>query len=153
MERLIKSFRDLSTFELFQIYELRAMVFVVEQNCPYQDVDALDLEALHVFFMEENRLTAYARIIAPHAEQTESKIGRVVVHPDFRGRDLGRTLMKLCIKTALEQFDSKEVVISAQTYLLRFYTELGFISEGESYLEDELPHQRMRLTSHTTTAT
>lgn len=139
-----KPFAELSTLELYKIYELRALVFVVEQNCAYQDIDALDLSAEHVLMLEEERLVAYARIMKGKSDAPASKIGRVVVHPDFRGQATGKKLMKYCIQQALEQSDSKEIVISAQSYLLRFYTELGFHVEGEEYLEDDIPHHCMR---------
>jgi len=147
MEILNKHFRELNTTELFKIYELRALVFVVEQNCPYQDVDTLDLMARHVLFMQGDQLVAYARIMAGKTEGPESKIGRVVVHPDFRGQTIGKDLMKYCIHQALELSENKEIVISAQAYLLRFYTDLGFKAEGAEYLEDTIPHWTMRLKS------
>lgn len=144
MNFLKKKFSELSTLDLFKIYELRALVFVVEQNCPYQDVDELDLNAEHVMLYESQTLAAYARILRPEKNSYPSKIGRVVVHPQFRGRQTGKELMKYCIHEALELTQNKEIVISAQAYLLRFYTELGFLAEGQEYLEDNIPHWRMR---------
>lgn len=139
-----KKFSELNTLDLFKIYELRALVFVVEQNCPYQDVDEFDLSAEHVLLYEGQTLAAYARILPAEKESYPSKIGRVVVHPQFRGRQTGKELMKYCIHQALELTQNKEIVISAQAYLLRFYTELGFQAEGQEYLEDNIPHWRMR---------
>ncbi|NBQ48930.1 MAG: GNAT family N-acetyltransferase, partial [Sphingobacteriia bacterium] len=88
-----KKFSELNTLDLFKIYELRALVFVVEQNCPYQDVDELDLSAEHVLLYEGHTLAAYARILRAEKESYPSKIGRVVVHPQFRGRQTGKELM------------------------------------------------------------
>jgi ElaA protein len=144
MEILQKDFSDLSTLELFKIYQLRALVFVVEQNCAYLDVDDTDLTSKHVLFLEGELLVAYARIIPASPKMAAAKIGRVVVHPEFRRRDLGRSLMKYCIHSALQVSENKEIAISAQSYLLQFYTELGFKVEGEPYLEDNIPHCAMR---------
>jgi ElaA protein len=139
-----KSFQALSYLELFQIYELRSRVFVVEQNCAYQDVDAIDLNALHVMHYEDTRLIAYARIIAPSEIDPYPKIGRVVVHPQHRSKEKGKDLMKYCVHQSLQCFGNKDIVISAQAYLLKFYTDLGFVEEGELYLEDTIPHKKMR---------
>jgi ElaA protein len=146
MRFLLKSFSELTALQLHKIYQLRAEVFVVEQNCPYQDVDDYDLASLHALILNEEDLLAYARIIPPTNERDEAKIGRVVVRKKERGKNLGRELMKYCIKQAREKFDCQMIVISAQTYLLDFYSSLGFKAEGEGYLEDGIPHQQMRYT-------
>ena len=147
MEKLIKQFNELTTRQLFDIYKLRSVVFVVEQNCPYQDVDDKDLEAYHVMFYEKNDLVAYSRILPPGHSYSAPRIGRVVVSPDLRKADNGTKLMQFCLAKTNELFKDQEIVISAQTYLLNFYTGLGFKAEGEEYLEDDIPHVKMKLSA------
>ncbi|MDP1803384.1 MAG: GNAT family N-acetyltransferase [Bacteroidota bacterium] len=145
MEIILKEFKDLSNTQLFEIYKLRSEVFIVEQNCPYQDVDDIDQHSAHLLILEAETLAAYARIIPPGISYKEPSIGRVVVRKQFRGKDLGKLLMKECLKYMSTAFPKLEIVISAQSYLLKFYTELGFKAEGEEYLEDDIPHTKMRL--------
>lgn len=145
MEIILKEFKDLSNAQLFEIYKLRSEVFIVEQNCAYQDVDDIDQRAAHFLISEAATLAAYARIIPPGISYKEPSIGRVVVRKQFRGRDIGKLLMKECIKYMSTAFPKWEIVISAQSYLIKFYTELGFKAEGEEYLEDNIPHTKMRL--------
>lgn len=140
----VKTFKELSTSELFEIYRLRARVFVVEQNCAYQDVDEKDLKAHHVLSFENGELIAYARLLPPAVSYQEPAIGRVVVAPEYRRTGTGQKLMKYCLQKMTELFKNKDVVISAQTYLSKFYNDLGFISEGEGCNEDGIPHQKMR---------
>jgi ElaA protein len=140
MNFICKTFNQLSTLDLFNIYKLRSLVFVVEQNCAYQDVDEQDLEALHVMQYNDKQLIAYARIIT---NNNTFNIGRVVVNPNDRGKNYGNILMKYCLSKC--QIISKEatISISAQEYLLKFYTNLGFCAIGTSYLEDNIPHIKM----------
>jgi ElaA protein len=145
MPFLCPHFDELNTHQLYQIYKLRSKVFVVEQNCAYQDVDEKDPLAIHCLLIEDSELAAYCRILPPGVSYAECAIGRVVVDPVFRRKGLGRELMKLCITKTRELFKNQEIVISAQTYLTRFYEELGFVPEGTEYLEDAIPHIQMRL--------
>ena len=144
MEFSVKQFDTLSTKELFEIYKLRSEVFVVEQNCAYRDVDEKDLFAYHVMAFEANTLTGYCRILAPGQSYKEPSIGRVVLHPNFRNKGFGKDLMKYSMNKSFELFKNQELVISAQLYLLKFYTELGFKAEDKEYLEDNIPHIKMR---------
>lgn len=144
MEFILKEFKDLTTLQLFEIYNLRSEVFIVEQNCAYQDVDATDKVSKHLLLMEAETLAAYARIIPQGVSYKQASIGRVVVKKTSRGKDLGKILMKQCLKEMIALYPKQEVVISAQSYLLKFYTDLGFIAEGEEYLEDGIPHTKMR---------
>lgn len=144
MECIIKEFNDLTNIQLFEIYNLRSEVFIVEQNCAYQDVDNTDKLSKHLLLMEAETLAAYARIIPPGVSYKEASIGRVVVKKKFRGKDLGKILMNQCLKEMVMLYPKHEIVISAQSYLLKFYTELGFKAEGEDYLEDLIPHIKMR---------
>jgi ElaA protein len=144
MNFIIKKFHELNAREIFEIYKLRSEVFVVEQNCAYQDVDDKDLVAIHVLLFKKEILAGYSRILPPSVSYKEPSIGRVAVAKEFRGQEFGKMLMKESIHKVLELFKNQDIVISAQTYLIRFYKELGFEPEGEGYLEDEIPHQKMR---------
>jgi ElaA protein len=144
MEFILKDFKDLTTLQLFEIYHLRSEVFIVEQNCAYQDVDDTDKVSKHLLLMSSETLAAYARIIPPGVSYKQASIGRVVVKKNFRGKDLGKILMKKCLDEMAVLYPKQEIVISAQSYLLKFYTELGFKAEGEEYLEDNIPHTKMR---------
>ena len=140
----LKSFNDLTTVELYELLQLRAEVFVVEQNCPYLDMDNKDLKAYHVLGYDNNKLVACTRLIPQGISYPEASIGRVVTHPSVRKFGYGKLLMQYSIIQIEELFHSTEIVIGAQKYLERFYSELGFVKEGESYLEDNIPHIIMR---------
>lgn len=139
-----KYFKELTGNELYNIYYLRCMVFVVEQQCAYQEVDEHDLTALHLLVQKNDALIAYARILPPDNKYQLPRIGRVVVHPDVRGQKTGHLLMKAAITKCSTEFQGQDVLISAQNHLQAFYTELGFRTEGEVYLEDNIPHIAMR---------
>jgi predicted GNAT family N-acyltransferase len=144
MQFFSKPFLQLSVTELYEAYALRSAVFVVEQNCPYQDPDDKDLKAFHVLMRRDDLLAGYARILPPGISYQEPSIGRVVVHRAQRGRGAGQELMKYCLQQAQELFKRQDIVISAQLYLLRFYSNLGFSAEGAPYPEDNIPHIKMR---------
>ena len=147
MEFLIEEFNALTAKQLFEIYKLRSEVFIVEQNCAYQDIDDMDASAKHVMLFDKDVLAAYARILPPGISYKEPAIGRVVVKKTFRGKDLGKLLMQQCIDQLQDTYTNSEIVISAQSYLLKFYSDLGFKAEGKEYLEDDIPHTKMRLNS------
>lgn len=138
-----KSFNELSNFELYELLKLRSLVFVVEQNCVYQDIDDKDQKSFHLLGYHQNQLIACLRIIPPRLSYPEASIGRVVTHPDFRRKGLGIELMKIGIERTLSQFNTNTIKISAQCYLLKFYTDLGFNAIGKEYLEDNIPHIEM----------
>ena len=140
-----KIFSNLSNIELFEIYRLRAEVFVVEQNCAYQDVDEKDLKSHHVLLKGQNQLLAYCRILPPGLAYKEAAIGRVVVPLKERKKGYAKELMRWSIAFCKENFPTQDLVISAQTYLIKFYSDLNFVIEGPAYLEDNIPHQGMRL--------
>lgn len=140
-------FGELSTDQLYEILQLRARVFVVEQECAYLDPDGKDRIALHILGYEQDSLAAYTRIFGPGDYAAFISIGRVVVHPDFRGRGHARTIMKTSIGEAVRVFGPGPIELSAQSYLRRFYREMGFSEEGTEYLEDGIPHIRMILHS------
>ena len=134
-------FQELSNIELYQILQLRTEVFVVEQDCVYQDMDDKDYESLHVVLLLDNNIAAYTRI---YQSSKASHIGRVVVKKEHRKNDLGRLIMKESVDFCESEYGKQEIIISAQLYLLKFYSELGFSSEGEIYLEDGIKHIQMR---------
>lgn len=146
MEIVLKTFKDLNTTELYNLLQLRAEVFVVEQDCVYQDLDGKDKKSWHVLGFESDDLIAYTRIFAPGDYFEEASIGRVVVSPNYRGNSYGKEIMNASIKAVEDLFGSgRQVTISAQCYLLRFYNELGFVQVGKTYLEDGIPHIKMTL--------
>ncbi|GGD50236.1 GNAT family N-acetyltransferase [Muriicola marianensis] len=144
MEILIKSFEELTKEELYRILQLRAEVFVVEQECAYLDVDGLDQKALHVLGYGPEKISAYTRIFKAGDYFDDPSIGRVVVSSEFRGKALGKKIMEASLKYIESNLNSKHTVISAQLYLTKFYEDMGFLPEGAEYLEDDIPHIRMR---------
>lgn len=139
----IKRFEELHTEELYQLLRLRTEVFVVEQNCVYQDLDNKDQQALHVLGYTAGQLVAYTRCFDKNLYFEEASIGRVVVHPDYRHLKFGYRLMQKSIAVIQEEFHTTTIKISAQQYLIRFYEQLGFQTTGEGYLEDDIPHIAM----------
>ena len=138
-----KAFKELSLDEFHDIIQLREIVFVVEQDCPYLDVDGKDKDALHVFGEYEGNIVATTRILKPGKSYDEVAIGRVVTSPTVRGKGIGKELMEESMKFVKLHFGKVPVRISAQTYLLRYYKSFGFIETGEEYLEDNIPHFEM----------
>ena len=143
MEFFVKKFNDLSIDELYAILQLRSEIFVVEQNCVYQDIDFKDQEALHVIGMKTNVMVAYTRIFAPGIYFKEASIGRVLVKKSERKHGYGYDLMKASIDAIDAFYKVTEITISAQEYLTSFYQNLGFNQVGEGYLEDGIPHIEM----------
>ncbi|WP_420320905.1 GNAT family N-acetyltransferase [Flagellimonas sp.] len=143
MEITTKTFDELTTKELYQILQLRSEVFVVEQNCVYQDVDGKDEKALHVLGAKNGKVVAYTRMFRPGDYFKNPSIGRVVVSKDQRKHGYGKVIMQASVDEMDKRFPNSTVELSAQTYLLKFYNELGFVTEGEEYLEDGIPHVRM----------
>ncbi len=140
MHWILKQFADLTPKELYNILQLRNEVFIVEQNCPYQDLDNKDLYAYHLMGMKEDKLLAYARLLAPGISYSESSIGRVVSSPSARKTGIGKKLMQESIEQVRNLFHTDTIRIGAQFYLQKFYESFGFIQDGEIYLEDNIPH-------------
>jgi len=138
------AFGELSLEALYAALQLRQAVFVVEQNCPYQDLDDLDKEAFHMLCWRDGKLLATQRCLPPGRCYTQSAIGRIVVSPEARGLKLGRELVQRGIDFNLAQWPGSGIRIGAQAYLLDFYTGLGFVSEEDDYVEDGIPHVHMR---------
>lgn len=141
------AFAELSLDQLYAVLRLRQQVFVVEQQCAYLDLDNGDHTALHMLGTLRDELIAYQRCLPPGQSYRESSIGRVVVSPGARGRQLGRELVQRGIAYNLAQWPQSDICISAQAHLQDFYASLGFVAEGPGYLEDEIPHQKMRYRS------
>lgn len=141
-------FSQLSSIQLYQLLQLRADIFVVEQNCAYQDLDGKDThpETLHLALTDKNNntLLAYARILAPGIAFSSPAIGRVVVAAQDRNKGLGKILMQKALATIEQHWPQQDIEISAQCQWQGFYRQLGFVSEGETYLEDGIPHIHMR---------
>ena len=135
----VKEWAELSTREVENIFSLRSEVFVVEQDCVYQDIDGKDQKAKHVLGKKENEIVAYARIFKPGEYFKEASFGRAVVKKTERGKGVGDELVKNC----LENITEEEIKISAQSYLKGFYGKHGFKAEGNEYLEDGIPHTAM----------
>ena len=140
MNVVIKKFNDLSNFELYEILQLRSEVFVVEQDCVYQDIDGNDQKALHIIGTIENKIIAYTRCFRPGDYFREASIGRVVVKESQRKFKRGNQIMNNSIKAIKDHYKTNTIKISAQCYLNKFYTNLQFKPIGEKYLEDGIPH-------------
>ncbi len=143
MEIDIKSFDELGTAELYELLALRAEVFVVEQDCAYQDPDGKDFQALHVLGKRNSQLVAYARIYSSDQDTGGVSIGRIVVRPSHRSLGLGKEIVLASEKAARQRYKDHKIKLSAQSYLKKFYSELGYKSYGEPYLEDGIPHIEM----------
>ncbi len=140
-------FDELSPHTLYEILALRQEVFVVEQNCPYQDCDGKDLQSWHLMGRDESgKLICYTRLLPEGlAYPAYVSIGRVVSAPSARGTGAGKVLMEKSIQMCRQLFGNQAIKIGAQTYLLKFYEDFGFRSTGEEYLEDGIPHTKMVL--------
>ena len=144
MEWLFREYEELTLSELYELLKLRASVFVVEQDCPYQDLDGKDSRATHLLGYQKNKLIAYSRIFRPGAfEKKYARIGRIVTHKQNRGKGIGYTLVKKSIAFCKDHFGEQTIKISAQVYLIKFYTQCGFVEKGKTYLEDGIPHCAM----------
>lgn len=139
----VKPFNKLSLDELYAILQLRSEVFVVEQDCIYQDVDDKDQKALHIIGYKNAKIVAYTRIFKPGDYFDLSSIGRVVVKDNERKNKYGYTIMQASMEAIKKYYNETTVKISAQCYLEKFYNNLGFKQEGKPYLEDGIPHITM----------
>lgn len=140
-----RQFKELTLEELHDILKLRINVFVVEQNCPYPELDDLDKNAIHQFVKENGEIVAYARLLKPGNRFSEYSIGRVVVSKTIRQTGIGIQLMNTAIDFILNNFGATSIKISAQKHLQNFYENLGFRVVTKEYLEDGIPHLGMRL--------
>lgn len=142
MNLYIKHFNELTTMELYRILRARAEIFVVEQDCVYQDLDNKDLNAWHVWYEDEDGVAAYCRVLDKGVSyENEGSIGRVITVK--RGTGLGYKVMMEGIRIAEEKFGQTSLRISAQQYAQGFYEKCGFVRVSEPYLEDDIPHVQM----------
>lgn len=139
----IKTFDEFTVPELYAVLKARIDVFVVEQNCPYPDLDGYDQKAVHIWAEEDGEVLASCRIFDRGIKYDEASIGRVLTTEKARGKNLGRQLIAYAITTIETRFRTSEIRISAQDYLLRFYGGFGFEDTGKKYLEDDIPHTEM----------
>lgn len=143
MNLVIKKFDDLNTKELYEIIRERINVFVVEQNCPYEECDKKDLKSFHLFLEEKDTIVAYLRIIPKGVSYNEVSIGRVLVSKEHRNKGLAKYLLNEAIKFIKKELKESEIRISAQEYIMKFYEDLGFVKVSQIYLEDNIPHVEM----------
>ena len=137
----VKKFNEIDNKTLHNIFLVRSEVFIIEQNCIYQDIDGKDIKSIHIIGKKKEQIVAYSRIMTLSNEFCS--IGRVLVKKGSRKKGLGTKLMKKSIAEATKEFNKKKIKISAQKYLKNFYTKLGFKYTGKSYLEDGIPHIEM----------
>lgn len=140
-------FQQMSLRELYDLMQLRQVVFVVEQDCPYVDADGRDEEGHHLLgYRADGKLLACSRLLPPGVSYAaHASIGRVVTAPEVRGTGLGRKLMQHSLEWCQRLYGDVPLKISAQCYLIRFYESFGFQTQGEEYLEDDIPHIAMVL--------
>ena len=141
------SFDELSNIELYEVMKLRQEVFAVEQTSIYLDADGLDQQAVHIACWEGDTLLAYQRCLPPGLEEVESCLGRIVVAPRGRGKNLGRELVQRGIDYNLQRWPEANIRIHAQAHLEKFYGELGFVTDSDVYQLDGIPHLEMVLNS------
>lgn len=145
MEWVLKKFQELSVDEFHDILELRISIFVVEQNCPYPELDGKDRKAWHFFGIKDGKIIANTRIFKPGDYYREASFGRVVVDANYRGKKIGYQLVAKTLEQMEQLFGRVPVKIGAQRYLEDFYGSFGFKQVGEGYIEDGIPHIHMLL--------
>ncbi|HAW93085.1 MULTISPECIES: GNAT family N-acetyltransferase [unclassified Arsukibacterium] len=146
MQWQVQTFADLDTLTLYSMLQLRVDVFVVEQNCPYPELDDKDLhpQTRHIILKKGDKVIAYSRVLAPDVSFAGFPgIGRVCVSQTARRLGLGRVLMDKTLEVTKQYWPDMDIHISAQCYLQQFYQESGFESASEPYLEDDIPHLKM----------
>ncbi len=139
----VKKFDELTPHELYAVLQLRNEVFVVEQNCVFQDADDNDQVAFHFMGWSDKKLLAYTRLLGPGITYPEASIGRVVSSPFARGSGIGKELMQKSIEAIYKIYGRQNIQIGAQLYLKKFYETFSFHQTGEVYLEDGIEHIHM----------
>lgn len=140
MTWLIKKFDELTSMEVYRILQERTAIFVVEQNCPYQEVDGKDIASYHLYKEEAGEIVAYSRLLPSGVSYTEASIGRVIVKREHRGKGLAQELFSKSIEFIQYELKENKIKIQAQQYLQSFYQSFGFEPISETYLEDNIPH-------------
>ncbi len=139
------SFTELTNSQLYNLLALRAEVFVVEQNCIYQDIDGNDTHAIHLIGVENEKVVAYLRLFPPTIENNYVKFGRVVTSPFVRHLGYGKQLIRELLHYCEIHYPTANINCSAQYYLKHFYESFGFTSQGGIYNEDGIPHIAMNI--------
>ena len=142
-----KEFNDLSVNELYAILKARVDVFIVEQACPFPEIDNYDQQSLHICLKNKDEILAYVRLLPKNSKYKEASIGRVLVVKEHRGKGYAETIMKEAINHIFNEWKDEAILIQAQHYLVKFYSSLGFKQITEIYLEDDIPHVDMILTN------
>lgn len=143
-EKFIKKFDELELYELYDILKLRVDVFVVEQNCPYEELDNKDKDCIHLFYKNSGEITAYLRIIPKNLSYDSASFGRVCVKQGFRDKKTGREIVREAVNYMEEVMKEEIITIGAQEYLKNFYSSFGFKEVSEVYIEDGIPHIDMQ---------
>lgn len=143
MDFIQQSFDEISGRELYEILELRVNVFIVEQNCPYSEIDGNDFEAIHITYRDRTGIAAYTRLLPKNVKYEEPSIGRVIVRSDLRGTGLGHELMENAKHYILDNWKPTLIYLQAQTHLESFYTQHGFKARSKPYNDDGIPHVDM----------
>lgn len=138
-------FEELTAAELYEMLKLRVDIFVVEQNCPYPELDNLDQQSVHLAYRENGKILAYARLVPGEIKYGVPSIGRVIVSPDARGRGLARELIRRSIDFIFTEWRPEEIRLQGQLYLKEFYQSFGFDPISDVYDEDGIPHLDMKL--------
>lgn len=144
----LKPFKELQIEELYDLLKLRSKVFVVEQNCPYQDVDDKDKKGYHLYLKDEDEIIAYLRILDKNVSYKEISIGRVITAPKYRHQGIAKQMLEKAITFVEEELKESRIRISAQEHLVSLYESVGFKVVSEMYLEDDIPHIEMLYTGN-----
>lgn len=140
----LKPFDYLTNKELHDIFRLRIDIFVVEQKCPYPEIDGKDPKSLHLMYKANDEIVAYARLLPPGVSYNEASIGRVVTAKSQRGSGLGYKLLEQAVKATQSEYN-QSIKIGAQAHLEKYYASVGFVKVSDVYLEDNIPHIEMLL--------
>ena len=142
------NFESISKEELYDVLSLRQRVFIIEQDCFYEDLDYSDQDANHLLLYKDNKLIGYSRVFQPGIKYDAASIGRIVIDLYYRGRGYGKSITQEAIQFLKNNFPGSDISISAQYRLVNFYKDLGFEREGEVYLEDNIDHIKMTLVAN-----
>ena len=142
-----RNFNSISKDELYDVLSLRQRVFIIEQDCLYEDLDYSDQDANHLLLYQDNKLIGYSRVFPPGIKYDAASIGRIVTDLDYRGKGYGKGITHESIQFLKNNFPESDITISAQYRLVDFYENLGFETEGNVYLEDDIEHIKMTLKS------
>lgn len=140
MQWHVKRFDELSLTELYQILKVRVDVFVVEQECPYPEIDGIDPNCVHLFLKDQNEIVTYARLVPKGILEPYPMIGRIIVNQKYRKSGYGRALLNQAISIITTEWKEDAIKLQGQTYLQAFYQSLGFEAVSDPYLEDGIPH-------------